>query len=631
MIFLRAIWRFIIGVKDVLVICFLLLFFGGLYALLSMAPGERPVHTHEGALLVQLNGTLVEQPEAVDPFAMLFSKEAPVQQYRLRDVVAAVEASATDSKVKAVVLDLDGFMGGGQVALTRLGMALDGVRAAKKPVLAYATLYTDDSYQLAAHASEVWMHPLGAVALSGPGGPMPYFKGLMDKLGITAHIYRVGTYKSAVEPFMLTKASPDAKAADQALVDSLWSNWRADVSKARPAANIAAYSATPLQVIETAKGDLSQAAVSAKLVDKLGDDRAFADRVAALAGDAPDHQDGPAYAAIALSDYVHAHRPTSDGQIGVITVAGDIVDGEAGPGTAGGDSVAALIDEAVANDDIKALVLRVDSPGGSVLASERIRSALMAAKAQKLPIVASMGNVAASGGYWVSTAADKIYAEPSTITGSIGVFGILPSFEGLLGKLGITSDGVKTTPLSGEPNIMGGFSNDFNSITQLGVEDMYRRFLSIVGKARNKSPEQIDRIAQGRVWDGGTARQLGLIDGFGGLEESIAEAARLAKIDPKMARPVYVDPKPDPFTALIEKWTNDGEARSARNLRAYDLVGYQAARQRTLLIRAISDASLLGERASIQARCLECSAVEPAANSHPQVRSLLEMWVSALR
>lgn len=631
MTFLRAVWRFIVGVKDVLVLCFLLLFFAGLYALLSMTPGERPVRTHEGALLVQLDGTLVEQPEAVDPFSILFSNEAPVQQYRLRDVVAAVEAARTDSRVKAVVLDLDGFMGGGQVALTRLGKALDGVRAAKKPVLAYATLYSDDSYQLAAHASEVWLHPLGAVALSGPGGSMPYFKGLIDKLGITAHIYRVGTYKSAVEPFMLTQASPDAKAANQALADNLWENWRADVGKARPAAKIAAYASAPLTMIETAKGNLSQAALSVKLVDKLGDERAFEDRVVALAGEAPDHQDGPAYAAIALGDYSRAHGPASGGQIGVITVAGDIVDGESGPGAAGGDSVADLIDEAVANDDIKALVLRVDSPGGSVLASERIRSALMAAKAHKLPIVASMGNVAASGGYWISTAADKIYAEPSTITGSIGVFGILPSFEGLLGKLGITSDGVKTTPLSGEPNVMGGFGADFNRITQLGVEDMYRRFLGIVAQARHKSPEQIDRIAQGRVWDGGTARQLGLIDGFGGLEESIAEAARLAKIDPKMARPAYVDPKPDPFTALIEKWTNDGEARTARKARAYDLIGYQAARQRELLTRAIADASLLAEGASIQARCLECSALQPLTRQRAQARSILEMWVSALR
>ncbi len=631
MIFLKAIWRFIVGVKDVLVICFMLLFFGGLYALLSMAPGERPLHTHEGALLVRLDGTLVEQPEAVDPFAMLFGNEAPVRQYRLRDVVSAVEAAQTDSKVKAVVLDLDGFMGGGQVALTRLGKALDDVRAAKKPVLAYATLYTDDSYQLAAHASEVWMHPLGAVALSGPGGSMPYFKGLMDKLGITAHIYRVGTYKSAVEPFMLTEQSPDARAANQALVDSLWANWRADVGKARPAAKLATYSAAPLQAIEAAKGDLSQAALSARLVDKIGDDRAFQDRVMALAGEAPDHQEGPAYAAIALQDYVRAHRPTSLGQIGVITVAGDIVDGEAGPGAAGGDSIVELIDEAVANDDIKALVLRVDSPGGSVLASERIRSALIAAKAHKIPIVASMGNVAASGGYWVSTAADRIYAEPSTITGSIGVFGILPSFEGLLAKLGITSDGVKTTPLSGQPDIMGGFSDDFNRITQISVEDMYRRFLSLVASARRKSPEQIDRIAQGRVWDGGTARQLGLIDGFGGLEESIAEAARLAKIDPKMARPVYVDPKPDPFTALIERWTEEGEARFARRSSTRDLIGYQAARQRALLLRAIEDAGLMAEGASIQARCLECGVFQPLTRQSAQDRSLVRAWVSTLR
>jgi protease-4 len=480
MIFLKAVWRFIVGVKDVLVLCFLLLFFGGLYAVLSMAPGERPVKTHQGALLIDLDGSLVEQPEEADPFATLLGSEAPVQQYRLRDVVGAVDAARTDANIKAVVLNLDGFIGGGQVALTRLGKALDGVRAAKKPVLVYATLYSDDSYLLAAHGSEVWLNPLGAVALSGPGGSMPYFKGLMDKLGITAHIYRVGTYKSAVEPFMLTGASPEARAANQALVDTLWANWRTDVGKARPSAKIAAYASAPLPSIEAAKGDLSQTALAMKLVDRLGDERAFDERVAALAGEAPSHQSGPTYAAVDLKDYVRAHRPGHDGQIGVITVAGDIVDGEAGPGTAGGDSIATLIDDAVAQGDIRALVVRIDSPGGSVLASERIRGALAAARARRIPIVASMGNVAASGGYWVSTAADKVLAEPSTITGSIGVFGILPSFEGLLAKIGVTSDGVQTTPLSGEPNIMGGFSADFDRISQLGVEDMYRRFLTLV-------------------------------------------------------------------------------------------------------------------------------------------------------
>lgn len=622
MTFLKAIWRIIMAVKDVLVLCLLLLFFGGLYAALSMAPGERPLHTHEGALLISMNGALVEQPEETDPFAMLMGSQAPIQQYRLRDLVSALEAARTDPKVKAVVLNLDGFMGGGQVALMRVGKALDSVRAAKKPVLAYATLYTDDSYMLAAHASEVWLNPLGGIALSGPGGSMPYFKGLIDKLGITAHIYRVGTYKSAVEPFMLTGPSPEAKAASQALVNTLWANWLDDVGKARPRAKIASYASAPVQSIEAAKGDLSQAALSSGLVDKLGDEHAFSERVVALAGDAPFGQDGPAFAAIVLHDYSRAHRPTTDGQIGVVTVAGTIVDGEAGPGTAGGVSIATLIDDALANDDLKALVVRIDSPGGSVLASEQIRSALAAARAKGIPVVASMGNIAASGGYWVATAADRIIAEPSTVTGSIGVFGILPSFETMLSKIGVTSSAIKTTPLSGEPDIMGGIGSDFSRITQLGVEDIYRRFLNLVAGARRKRPEQIDRIAQGRIWDGGAARQLGLVDRFGGVEEAIAEAARLAKIDPAMARPLYIDPEPDPFTAFVARMTGESEARIGSKGVARDLIGHQAALQRAALMRAVADARTMAEGASIQARCIECGAFTPSAPTPRETKGI---------
>lgn len=608
MTFLKAIWRIIIGVKDVLVLCFLLLFFGGLYAVLSMAPGERPLHTHEGALLIDMDGTLVEQPQETDPFSALMGSEAPIYEYRLRDVVHALENARTDPKVKAVVLNLDGFAGGGQVALMRVGKALDSVRASKKPVLAYATLYTDDSYMLAAHASEVWLNPLGGVVFSGPGGSMPYFKGLIDKLGVTAHIYRVGTYKSAVEPFMLSGPSPEAQAASQALVNTLWSNWLGDVAKARPRAKIATYATKPVQQIEAAKGDLSQAALSAGLVDKLGDLSAFDERVTKLAGEAPSGQNGPAFAAIALHDYTRAHRPAGDGQIGVVTVAGAIMDGEAGPGTAGGDSIAMLIEDALANNDIKALVVRIDSPGGSVLASEQIRAALGAARAKGIPVVASMGNVAASGGYWVATAADSVLAEPSTVTGSIGVFGILPSFEGMLSKIGITTSAVKTTPLTGEPDVLGGIGPEFNRITQLGVEDIYRRFLKLVADARGKSPAEIDRIAQGRVWDGGSARQIGLIDRFGGLEDAIAEAARLAKIDPEMARPLYIDPEPDPFTAFFARMTGDSEASAGYRSGARDLLGHQAAMQRAMLLRALSDARIMAEGSSIQARCLECGA-----------------------
>ncbi|MGE4431372.1 MAG: signal peptide peptidase SppA [Sphingobium sp.] len=612
MAFLKAIWRFLMAVKDVLVLCFLLLFFGGLYAILSMSGGERPVSTREGALLVDLDGYLVEQPRRADPTSLLMGTEVPVREYRLRDIVMTLEAARSDPKVKAVVLNLDGFRGGGQVAITRVGKALDALRTAKKPVLAYATAYEDDGYQLAAHAGEIWLNPLGGVALLGPGGSQLYFKGLIDKLGVTTHIFRVGTYKSAVEPFLRTDQSPEARQADQTLADHLWQNWNADVSRARPAARIAAYSADPVAAVEATRGDLAKAAIDAKLVDKLGDESAFEDRVAALAGQ-NSGKEGPAFAAINLDEYIRARRPANDGEIGVLTVAGEIVDGEAGPGTAGGDSIAMQLQDALAARKLKALVLRVDSPGGSVLASERIRKAIVEARQSGLPVVVSMGNVAASGGYWISTAADRILAEPSTITGSIGVFGILPSFEGMLAKIGVTTDGIRTTPLSGEPDMMGGFSPEFRRVTQLGVEDAYRRFLTLVATARKTAPDKVDAIAQGRVWDGGTARQIGLIDGYGGVEEAIAEAAKLARLDPAKARPYHIEPKVDSFTQFIEEWIEKRSLHAARSVAGKDVLGRQGERQQQMLLRALHDARLLTRGAAMQATCLTCAPYSPAA------------------
>jgi len=613
MAFVKAIWRFIMAVKDVLVLCFLLLFFATLYAMLSFSTGERPARTTEGALLLDLDGYIVEQPRPVDPTSLLVGGAAPVREYRLRDVVMALETARTDPRVKAVVLNLDGFMGGGQVAITRVGKALDAVRAAKKPVLAYATAYEDDGYQLAAHAGEVWLNPLGGVALLGPGGSQLYYKGLIDKLGVTTHIFRVGTYKSAVEPFLRTDQSPEARQANQALADHLWQNWKADVARARPAARIIPYSTDPVAAVEATQGNLAGAAIEAKLVDKLGDEEEFERRVASIAGE-NGKDDGPDFAAIDFDDYVRAKRPANKGEIGVLTVAGEIVDGEAVPGTAGGDSIADQLYDALDNKDMKALVLRVDSPGGSVLASERIRKAIVAARQQGLPVVVSMGNVAASGGYWIATASDRILAEPSTITGSIGVFGILPSFEGMLAKIGVTSDSIRTTPLSGEPNVLGGLSPEFQRVTQLGVEDAYRRFLTLVAAARKTTPDKIDAIAQGRVWDGGTARQLGLIDGFGGLEEAIAEAARLARLDPAKARPYQIEPKLDPFTRFIEEWIEKRSIRAAVSpVSGKDLVGRQGERQQQMLGRALRDATLVGHGASVQAACLSCAPYAPVA------------------
>ncbi|HET7817596.1 MAG TPA: S49 family peptidase, partial [Sphingomicrobium sp.] len=296
-----------------------------------------------------------------------------------------------------------------------------------------------------------------------------------------------------------------------------------------------------------------------------------------------------------------------EGPIGVVTVAGMIVDGKAPAGTAGGDTIAQLIEKGVASERLKALVVRVDSPGGSVLASERIRQAMLAAKRQDLPVVVSMGNVAASGGYWIATPADFIFAEPSTVTGSIGVFGILPSFEGTRQKLGLGADGIKTTPLSGEPDLLNGPSPEAEQLLQASVESIYRRFLGIVAQSRRKSPAQIDAIAQGRVWDGGTARQLGLVDGFGGMEEAIAKAAELAKLGDE--RGVTYLERPATFKEeVIDMLAKDERDGGTAPADAFALFGRGEAR----LAQALADLRSVLSGPAIQVRCLECPAAAPA-------------------
>jgi len=606
--FVRAVWKLLVGIKDALVLIAMLLFFGALWA--GLQAGPKPIG--DGVLLVDLDGSLVEQP-ARQSASGLVAGGSLTREHRLRDVVAAVDAAATDDRVKAIALDLEKFVGGGQSAIATLGEALDRARRTK-PVLAYATGYTDDSYQLAAHASEVWMNPLGAVAIAGPGGNHLYFKGLFDKLGVTANVYRVGTYKAAVEPFTRSDMSPEARANAQGLAGAMLETWRDDVRRARPAAaqSIDAYLRDPVAVVRAAGGDFARAALAGKLIDRAAERHAFNARLAELGGSV-DHDAVP-YRRIKLADYVRDLDPgSSRGPIGVVTVAGTIVDGEAGPGSAGGDSIAKLIDEGVASGRLKALVVRIDSPGGSVMASEVIRAAILNARAKGLPVVASMGNVAASGGYWVATPADAIFAEPSTITGSIGVFGILPSFQGSMAKLGLAADGVSTTPLSGEPDLLNGPSPAAGALIQAGVESVYRRFITLVAASRGKSLAEVDRIAQGRVWDGGTARQLGLVDQFGGLDEAIAKAAALAKTEDTGV--TWLDQRPSFEDRVVEMLAGEDAAESAPT----DAFAALAPAPTDLLARVIGEVSAILAGPSIQVRCLECP---PGAVAAPSPQAL---------
>lgn len=613
-LFLMA-WTVLKGIKDALVLIFMLLFFGLLYSVMASDPN--PARDKGGALLLAFDGPIVDQKVDIDPRELLLGGSEIGVQYRLDEVLHALDVAREDSRIKTVVLDLDRFAGAGHVARQNIAERLDQLRAAKKPVLAYATAYYDANYSLAAHASEIWLDPMGSAIISGPGGNQPYFKGLIDRFGVNVHVYRAGKYKSFVEPFTLARQSDEAKAANQSLIDVIWADWQARIAKARPKAQLAAFVKDPLGGATGAT--LAEASLKAGMVDRLGDYSGFAARVAELAGEDTDAPEG--FKSSQIADYIDANPAATRGDaIGIIHVAGPIVDGEAPGGSAGGDTISGLIRRAVAKGGLKALVLRVDSPGGSAHASEKIRLALVEAKKAGLPIIVSMGNVAASGGYWVALAGDKIYAEPTTITGSIGAFGIVPSFENTLARYGITFDGVKSTPTSGQIDIAGGITPETDRLMQAGVENSYAYFLALVSAARKLPPEKVAEIAQGRVWDGGTARQLGLIDAFGSLDDAVTEAAKRAKIAPDNIRRVIVAPQQSYWTAWLSGF---GAAKIERS----DLFTRLIRQQQQAFAKGVGDAASVITGPAIQVRCLSCppsDARQPNSSSFiTQIRNRL--------
>ncbi|MBM0169986.1 signal peptide peptidase SppA [Altererythrobacter sp. C41] len=598
MSFAGKVWRLLVGIKDGMSLLFLLLFFMALYALLTARPS--PAQVREGALLLELDGVVVEEKSEIDPFTVLLSGEPPITEFQSRDLVRAIDEAATDDRVKAVVLDLTSFLGGGQVHLQDIGEALDRVRAADKPVLSYAVAYGDDAMMLASHASEVWVDPLGGAIIAGPGGSNIYFGELLENLQVNAHIYKVGEYKSAVEPYSRSDMSPEARENYQALYGALWEEWQANVKKARPQIQLDRVTQQPVEWIAGADGDLATAAMEAGLVDKLGSKTEFGERVAEIAG-ADTWDDTPGkYAHTELDPWLADIEPEQPGKkIGVVTIAGTIVDGDAGPGTAGGDRIRDILLDAL-DEDLAALVVRVDSPGGSVTASEEIRRGILRHKAKDIPIVVSMANVAASGGYWVSTPADRIFAEPETITGSIGIFAVIPTFENAAANWGIHADGVRTTPLSGQPDLIGGFTPEIEAILQSSIENGYRDFLTRVAESRSMTPAQVDAIGQGRVWDGGTARQIGLVDQYGGLDDAVAWAAKQAKLEEGGWHLEFLGDDVQPYDSLIRQIVAGESARSG------DIFAMVARREQTLLARVASDVDRLLSVSGMQAYCLAC-------------------------
>ncbi len=497
--------------------------------------GDKPKVEKGSALILRPNGYIVEQLTYRDPVEVAMqeatgNEDAP--ETLLYDLIDAIKNAKDDDRITAMVIDPKYMWGAGVTKLQDLADAVKDFKSSGKKVIAYDDNFSQGQYYLASLADEVYMGPQGGVFLTGFSRIGTYFKSLLELVGVNMHVFKVGTYKSAVEPYIRDNMSEEAKEANRAWLGDLWTDFTKDIAERRglQTDDIAAYINNYKETLIEYNGDSAKLAVEKGLVNKLMTRIEFRAFMADLVGE---DEENTSYKGITHKSYLKPipYVNNSKQRVAVITAKGTILDGNQKEGAIGGDTVSALIRKARNNDKVKAIVLRVDSGGGSAFASEVIREELIKAKEQGIKVVASMGDVAASGGYWISASADEIWARPSTITGSIGIFGMLPTFEKPMNKYGVFRDGVGTTKYANPVDTGLPLSEDVAEIIQTGIEAGYEKFLTIVGEGRNMTRDQVDEIAQGRVWSGKQAHKLGLVDNLGSLSDAIESAAKLAGIE----------------------------------------------------------------------------------------------------
>ena len=502
--------------------------------------GLKPL-TPKTALVVNLKGNIVEQSTGSlqdTVFANVNGESR--RQVQLRDILTVLDGAAKDKDVGSVVLMLEDMDGAGMAQLNEVGAAIDRVKAAGKPVIAWAGNYDQRQYLLASHASQVYLHPMGMVNVKGFGRYRNYYRDALDKVGVTVNLMKVGTYKSFAEPYIGNGPSEAAAEAESVLYNALWQGYTGAVEKSRklPAGAIDAMINKLPELMDAAKGDGAKVMLDNKLVDGL----ITRDQLRAMLIKQGEYdKDSKSFRQINFDDYLARHHTKSFGDaVGVVVASGDITDGSAGPGAIGGNSTSNQIRRAREDEQIKALVLRVDSPGGSAFASELIRRELELTRAAGKPVIVSMGNVAASGGYWISMAADEVIADPATITGSIGVFAILPTAEKVVDKLGVHTAGTTTTWLADAYNPLRPLDPRFRQLVQSSINHIYSEFTTRAALARKTTPEKIDAVGQGRVWTGVQAKERGLVDRLGSYQDALKAAAARAKL-PADYRVAYVE------------------------------------------------------------------------------------------
>lgn len=542
---MRTLWRFIAGffkwtwrvlnfVREmVLNLFFIFLVLVGVGIWMQIGNGSNSEQTARGALLLDISGVIVDKPSTNHRLGalgrQLFGASSDrLQENSLFDIVNAIRQAKDDRNITGIVLDLKNFTGADQPSMRYIGKALREFRDSGKPIFAVGENYSQGQYYLASFANKIWLSPQGQVDLHGFATNGLYYKTLLDKLKVSTHVFRVGTYKSAVEPFIRDDMSPAAREADSRWIGELWQNYLHTVSANRQISPQQLFPGAQAIIdgLTSMGGDTAKYALDHKLVDALA---SSADVEKALTKQFGWSKTENNYRAISYYDYSLKTPADTGGTIAVIFANGAIMDGEETPGNVGGDTTASQIRDARLDPKVKAIVLRVNSPGGSVNASEVIRAELAAAKAAGKPVVVSMGGMAASGGYWISTPANYIVASPSTLTGSIGIFGVINTVENSLSSIGVHSDGVSTSPLA-DISMTKALSPEVQQMMQLSIEYGYKRFITLVADARKRTPEQIDKIAQGHVWTGEDAKANGLVDSLGDFDDAVAKAAELAKL-----------------------------------------------------------------------------------------------------
>ncbi|EII0594832.1 signal peptide peptidase SppA [Salmonella enterica] len=542
---MRTLWRFIAGffkwtwrvlnfVREmVLNLFFIFLVLVGVGIWMQIGNGSNSEQTARGALLLDISGVIVDKPSTNHRLGalgrQLFGASSDrLQENSLFDIVNAIRQAKDDRNITGIVLDLKNFTGADQPSMRYIGKALREFRDSGKPVFAVGENYSQGQYYLASFANKIWLSPQGQVDLHGFATNGLYYKTLLDKLKVSTHVFRVGTYKSAVEPFIRDDMSPAAREADSRWIGELWQNYLNTVSANRQISPQQLFPGAQAIIdgLTSVGGDTAKYALDHKLVDALA---SSADVEKSLTKQFGWSKTENNYRAISYYDYSLKTPADTGGTIAVIFANGAIMDGEETPGNVGGDTTASQIRDTRLDPKVKAIVLRVNSPGGSVIASEVIRAELAAARAAGKPVVVSMGGMAASGGYWISTPANYIVASPSTLTGSIGIFGVINTVENSLSSIGVHSDGVSTSPLA-DISMTKALSPEVQQMMQLSIEYGYKRFITLVADARKRTPEQIDKIAQGHVWTGEDAKANGLVDSLGDFDDAVAKAAELAKL-----------------------------------------------------------------------------------------------------